>query len=181
MEQPPPQPLESLMEAYQNGDRQAANRLIECVSPALHRYLALHTADRRHADDLMQDVWLRIHRARHTYRPGEPVLPWLYAVARHVRIDGYRRRSFERRESPLEGAPEPAVPAASQRSAGPDLERLLASLPESQREVISLLKLSGLSLEETARVTRSSVGSVKQKAHRAYEKLRSLLSVGVAG
>jgi len=128
----------------------------------------------------LQEIWLRIHKSRHTYRPGEPVLPWLYAIARHVRIDGYRRREFERRESTLENVAEPAIPTAPDRSGTPDLEHLLGSLPESQREVISLLKISGLSLEETARVTQSSVGSVKQKAHRAYEKLRALLGQGVA-
>ncbi len=179
--EPPQPPLESLMEAYQNGDGEAANLLIESASPALHRYLAVHTGDRRHADDLLQDVWLRVHRARHTYRPGEPVLPWLYAVARHVRIDGYRRRHFERREAALDGVPDPVAPEPAQQRSGPGLEYLLGSLPESQREVISLLKISGLSLEETARVTRSSVGSVKQKAHRAYEKLRTLLAAGRAG
>jgi RNA polymerase sigma-70 factor, ECF subfamily len=171
--------LELLMEAYQNGDRDAANRLIETASPALHRYLAVYTSDRRHADDLLQEVWLRIHKSRHTYRPGEPVLPWLYAIARHVRIDGYRRREFERREAALDGIAEPAAPVRSNDRSTPDLDYLLGSLPESQREVISLLKISGLSLEETARATRSSVGSVKQKAHRAYEKLRSLLSAEV--
>jgi len=55
---------------------------------------------------------------------------------------------------------------------------LLAALPESQREVIALLKVSGMSLEEVARATSNSVGSVKQKAHRAYERLRQLLEVG---
>jgi RNA polymerase sigma-70 factor, ECF subfamily len=171
MEPSPYPPLETLMEAYQKGDRDAANRLIQAVSPPLHRYLCAHTCDRRHADDLLQDVWLRLHKSRHTYRPGEPVLPWLYAIARHVRIDGYRRREFERRESTLDGVAEPAAPVPTP---APDLEYLLGSLPESQREVVSLLKISGLSLEETARVTRCSVGSVKQKAHRAYEKLRGL-------
>ncbi len=52
---------------------------------------------------------------------------------------------------------------------------MLATLPESQREVIVMLKVSGLSLEEVARATGSSVGSVKQKAHRGYEKLRAIL------
>jgi RNA polymerase sigma-70 factor (ECF subfamily) len=59
---------------------------------------------------------------------------------------------------------------------GPDLEALLGSLPESQREVVVMLKVSGMSLEEVARATSSSVGSVKQKAHRAYEKLREVLT-----
>jgi RNA polymerase sigma-70 factor (ECF subfamily) len=48
-------------------------------------------------------------------------------------------------------------------------------LPESQREVLIMLKVNGLSVEEIARATSSTVGAVKQKAHRAYEKLRNLL------
>jgi RNA polymerase sigma-70 factor, ECF subfamily len=63
----------------------------------------------------------------------------------------------------------------------PDLEALLADLPPSQREVIAMLKVSGMSLEEVARATSSSVGSVKQKAHRAYDKLRKgLAGMGLA-
>ncbi len=167
------------MEAYQKGDREAANALIELVSPALHRFFAVHTGDRRHADDLLQDAWLRIHKARHTYRPGEPVLPWLYAIARYVKVDAYRKRRSELYQQSLETAPEPAISQFENRSDLPDLETLLGHLPETQREVISLLKISGLSLEEAARATSSSVGSVKQKAHRAYEKLRTLLGGNV--
>jgi RNA polymerase sigma-70 factor (ECF subfamily) len=59
-----------------------------------------------------------------------------------------------------------------------DFDALVAVLPASQREVVSMLKVSGMSLEEVARATASSVGSVKLKAHRAYEKLRSVLKGG---
>ncbi|HEX5431519.1 MAG TPA: sigma factor-like helix-turn-helix DNA-binding protein, partial [Bryobacteraceae bacterium] len=52
---------------------------------------------------------------------------------------------------------------------------LLETLPESQREVILMLKVSGMSLEEVARATSSTVGAIKQKAHRGYAKLRVLL------
>jgi RNA polymerase sigma-70 factor (ECF subfamily) len=58
------------------------------------------------------------------------------------------------------------------------MEELLAGLPASQREVILMLKVSDMSLEEVALATASSVGSVKQKAHRAYETLRRLLGRG---
>ena len=51
----------------------------------------------------------------------------------------------------------------------------MAVLPESQREVVTMLKVDGLSLEEIARVTSSTTGAVKQKAHRAYERLRKIL------
>ena len=138
-------------------------------------------ASRQEADDLLQETWLRIHEVRHTYRAGEPVLPWLYAIARHIRVDHYRKaRRRSAREEQYEELPEVAAAAPSHgASKTPELEAMLAPLPESQREVIEMLKVSGMSLEEVARATSSSVGSVKQKAFRAYQKLREHLgSIG---
>jgi len=171
--------LEPLMAAYQQGDSAAAAALIERVSPQLHRFFLVQVVSRRDADDLLQETWLRIHQARHTYRPGEPVLPWLYAIARHIRVDHYRKaRRTAFREQQVDPLPEAPAPAGGRTESGPDLEALLGALPESQREVIAMLKVAGMSLEEVARATSSSVGSVKQKAHRAYEKLRGLLRNG---
>jgi len=160
---------------YQQGESAAAAELVRRASPQLHRYFLAQMASRRHADDLLQETWLRVHEARHTYRGSEPLLPWLYAIARYTRVDHYRKASrTEFREQQVEELPEVAE---SPRGSGlPDLEMLLAVLPESQREVVAMLKLSEMSLEEVARATSSSVGSVKQKAHRAYEKLRERLA-----
>jgi RNA polymerase sigma-70 factor (ECF subfamily) len=167
--------LQMLMVRYQAGDSAAAAALVCQLSPPLHRFFMMQYVSRRHADDLLQETWLRIHEIRHTYRPGEPVLPWLYAIARHIRVDHYRKASrVEARERQVDQLPE--VSASRQGGAGMDLDALLRSLPESQREVIAMLKISDMSLEEVARATRSSVGSVKQKAHRAYEKLREQLT-----
>jgi RNA polymerase sigma-70 factor (ECF subfamily) len=171
---PPDAELEPLMVRYQQGDLSAASELVARLSPALHRFFMAQFVSRRYADDLLQETWLRIHEVRHTYRPGEPLLPWLYAIARHLRVDQYRKtRRVESREQQVERLPETAT---VDRASGVDLTALLAALPESQREVVVMLKVSGLSLEEVARATRSSVGSVKQKAHRAYNKLRELLT-----
>ena len=162
------------MAGYQRADPDAAAFLIDRVSPLLYRFFMAQVVSRRYAEDLLQDTWLRIHEARHTYRPGEPVLPWIYAIARHVRVDNYRKaQRLETHEHQVEVLPERAMRAAA-RDRGPDIEALLGALPESQREVITMLKISGLTLEEVARATSSSIGAVKQKAHRAYEKLRSL-------
>jgi len=172
-----PVALETLMEDYQKGDSQAGNELFSRVSQPLYRYLSLQSGDRRHADDLLQEVWLRVHRARAAYRPGEKVLPWLYAVARHVKVDAYRRRRREHLEDPLDALVEKkAVDTRGNARDLPQMEQVLAGLPQSQREVIVMLKVSGLSLEEVAKATASTVGSVKQKAHRAYEKLRATLA-----
>jgi RNA polymerase sigma-70 factor (ECF subfamily) len=164
--------LGDLMVRYQNGDPAAVTELIERLSPQLHRFFLAQFVSRRFADDLLQETWLRIHQVRHTYRPGEPVLPWIYALARNIRVDHYRKtRGVEDREQQVEQLPEPAASPAPP-AAGPDMDSMLRQLPESQREVIVMLKVSGMSIEEVARATSSSTGSVKQKAHRAYETLR---------
>lgn len=106
------------------------------------------------------------------------MLPWIYAIARRVRVDHYRKAVRTAvREQPLEDLSE-AVPASpGEAHHGDDLEALLAPLSESQREVLEMLKVAGMSLEEVARATSCSVGSVKQRAHRAYEKLRQTMSL----
>lgn len=172
----PDSDLEVLMARYQQGDSAAATALVYRLSPQLHRFFLVQQASRRDADDLLQETWMRLHQVRHTYRPGEPVLPWLYAIARHIRVDHYRKASRTTgREGRLEDMPE----MAAAPSTTPDLETLLEPLPESQREVIEMLKVVGMSLEEVARATSSSVGAVKQKAHRAYERLRETLGMGL--
>lgn len=167
--------LEHLMAEYQQSDARAANLLVETLSPQMFRFFLGQVRNRALAEDLLQDFWLRIHSARHTYRPDAPVLPWMYAIARRVRIDQYRKnRRVANYELQVDAVPDATAPET--REAGNlDFRKLLGTLPESQREVVLMLKVSGLSLEEVARATRSSVGSVKQKAHRAYVKLRALL------
>jgi RNA polymerase sigma-70 factor (ECF subfamily) len=168
--------MDGLMELYQKGDESATIALIRNVSPLLFRFFLRFPGNQDHAPDLLQETWLRVHKVRHTYRPGEPVLPWLYAIAGHVRVDEYRRRRrVALNEQSLHGLPEP--PASNQPNRGglPDFATLMGVLPENQREVVIMLKETGMSLEDVARATASSVGAVKQKAHRAYRKLRRFL------
>ncbi|MBV9743529.1 MAG: RNA polymerase sigma factor, partial [Acidobacteriia bacterium] len=95
------------MEGYQRADSASAKALIEALSPVLLRFFRADAGSREHAEDLLQETWLRIHRVRQTYRPGQPVLPWAYAIARRVRVDGYRRkRRIARHEQPVEVVPD---------------------------------------------------------------------------
>src|SRR6202522_2009534 len=167
--------IEQLMKQYQQADPAAAAALVELLSPQLYRFFASQMGNRTDAEDMLQDAWLRIHRVRHTYRPGEPLLPWVYAIARCVRVDSYRKRQrISSHETPADVLPErPAH--KDETSTFPPFEELVASLPESQREVLTMLKVNGLSIEEVARATSTTIGGVKQKAHRAYERLRKLL------
>jgi RNA polymerase sigma-70 factor, ECF subfamily len=169
--------LEMLMARYQEGDSAAASALIDRLSPRLYRFFAVQSGSRPDADDLLQETWLRIHKVRHTYRPGEPALPWFYAIARHIRVDHYRksiRTSTGARELEAMAKTAAAIPEKSDQA--DDLAALLAPLSEGERDVLEMLKVAGMSLEEVARATSSTVGSVKQKVHRAYKKLRTALS-----
>lgn len=167
------------MVRYQQGDFGAATDLIQRISPTLHRFFLARSISRADADDLLQETWLRIHKVRHTYRPGEPALPWFYAIARHIRVDHYRKSiriaAKERELEEISTGVSVLPPQAS------ELEALLAPLSESQREVLAMLKVEGMSLEEVARATSSSVGSVKQKVHRAYKKLRETIGAARHG
>lgn len=166
--------LEQLMIGYQQGDSAAAAVLVERLSPRLYRFFATQMGNRTDADDMLQELWLRIHRVRHTYRAGQPLLPWAYAIAHRVRIDAYRRRRRLWREIGIDALPEPALRQQEQSDLLP-FHELLATLPDSQREVLTMLKVDGLTIEEIARATSSTAGAVKQKAHRAYERLRRFL------
>jgi RNA polymerase sigma-70 factor, ECF subfamily len=163
------------MERYQCADPLAPGALIDVLSPALLRMFRCLGAPPDQAEDLLQDTWLRIHRSRHSYRSGEPVLPWIYAIARRVRVDHYRRNRWVlSHELSIEPLPEPAV-RLELLDPPTSFETLVAALPAGEREIVTLLKVSDMSVLEVARATSSTVGAVKQKAHRAYRRLRKLL------
>jgi len=157
---------------YQRGDTAAAAALVRTVSPMFVRFCLAQGDSLEDVEDIVQEIWLRVHKARHTFRPHSPAEPWLYAIARHTRLDFRRRRQRHRsREIQMDPLPEVSAPAAPQTARC--LSELLAALPPGQREVITMLKGCGMTLEEVARATCSTVGAVKQKAHRAYERLRA--------
>jgi RNA polymerase sigma-70 factor (ECF subfamily) len=156
------------MARYQQADRAAASDLVETLSPQLLHFFSSQMGSRSDAEDMLQEAWLRIHRVRHTYRPGQPLMPWVYAIARRVRVDHYRKHRRRVSEHKEETAAAPAHQL-------PEFAEMVASLPESQRTVLTMLKVDGLTVEEVAQMTASSAGAVKQRAHRAYEKLRGLL------
>ncbi|MCC6861233.1 MAG: RNA polymerase sigma factor [Bryobacterales bacterium] len=153
---------------------------MRAVSPLFVRFCLGHGDSAQDVEDVLQEIWLRVHKARHTFRPGAPAVPWLYAIARHARLDARRRRErFRSRELQVEvlpetPAPQPPVPAFQ-------AQELLNGLPEAQREVLVMLKGCGMTIEEVARATSSTAGAVKQKAHRAYRRLRAGLKRTAAG
>src|ERR1700686_1159987 len=84
------------MVRYQRGEAAAIEELVRRLWPGLLRFFSFSQIPQSDAEDQLQNCWLRIHRSRHTYRPAEPVLPWIFAIARHTRLDGHRHRQRRR-------------------------------------------------------------------------------------
>jgi len=177
----------ALMERYASGEDAVFEHLYREMAPRLYgfcRRLAIRRAD---TDDCFQETFLRIHRARATYVSGSNPLHWAFAVARSVYLTRvrYRRRHPERLGDdedvacradlhPQEnGTPEAQSMAADLLSvAVSELDRM----PESHRVAYILLKEEGLSAKEAAAVLGTTEDSVRQRAHRAYERIRRALA-----
>ena len=166
------------MEAAQAGDRAAYERLLVELLPFVRRVVRERVRSGEE-DDVVQEVLLSIHSARHTYRPGRPLAPWVRAIARNASIDWLRREiRLRRRTSDTDTAAIPAPEAAGDveaRPLPPSLRRALEKLPEPQREAVLLLKVEGLSVAEAARRVGVSPGAIKLRAHRGYRALRTSL------
>ena len=76
--------LRQLMREYQSGRFEAFDEIYASIAPALRRYLLSQARDGAKADDLVQETFLQMHRARHTYDASFPLMPWAMAIARHV-------------------------------------------------------------------------------------------------
>jgi RNA polymerase sigma-70 factor (ECF subfamily) len=175
--------LAGWMTRAQDGDRVAYERLLRACLPriaAIARGEGLRGAA---VDDAVQDTLLTLHRARHTYDPGRPFLPWLRAIARRRALDRLRREGRHvRREvhDPIALAdhPDPTSGAEAGVMAGQRAARLkqaVASLPDGQREAVEHLSLREHSLQETSLLTGRSTGALKVNLHRALHSLRARL------
>jgi RNA polymerase sigma-70 factor (ECF subfamily) len=168
------------MIAAQLGDAASYEKLLHSLLEPLRSYARRRMASEQGPEDLVQNVLLSLHRARHTYRPERPVGPWLWSIARNATVDAHRARAVrEERERPLGGelldgmaAGLEAVDGAVMRR---DLERAMRQLPDRQREAVRLLHIEGLSAKEAAERAGTTAGAVKVRAHRGYRALRRLL------
>jgi RNA polymerase sigma-70 factor (ECF subfamily) len=168
--------LIELMIGYQKGSMDDFAELYSELSRPLLRYLWTFVRNSATADDLLQEAFLQIHRARHTYTPRRPVRPWVYAISRHVAL--MHLRSTRRRKEYLPDEELPEIPVTGEMERLGDratVLTLLARLPRAGQEVLILHHLLGLSFEEVGSVLDLTAGAAKVRAHRALKALRQKL------
>lgn len=166
-----------LMQQVRDGDLAPLGVLFERHHVRLYNFFRRLTSDPAVSEDLVQEVFLRILKYRHTYRGEGSFGVWMYQIARNARTDHFRKR---RHEGPAP-AEEPEIPSAAP---GPGdvvetgqqhalLRAALDRLPEEKREVLVLSRFQNMRYEEVADVLGCSVGAVKVRVHRALKELRT--------
>lgn len=165
------------MARAQDGDAEAYEALLRELLPFLRGVVRARVGGDPASEDIVQEVLLSIHTARHTWRRERPLTPWVRAIARNAVVDWARReRRAREREASVEAADLPGVlGAAEDRPLSPGLDRALRGLPDAQRQAVVLLKVEGLSVAEAAKRLGVTEGALKLRAHRGYRALRDLL------
>lgn len=168
------------MERYADGDPAGFDVVYRELAPVVRRCLIRWVGDPHLAGDLVQETFLRVHRARGRYRSGAPVGPWVLTIARRLSIDALRKKGRAKVRLTREGdLPEP--PAVPEDEPTPqwmlqEVRDAIAALPESQRAVVGMHKLEGRPMAEVAEILGISEGAARVRAHRGYKRLRLTLA-----
>jgi RNA polymerase sigma-70 factor (ECF subfamily) len=169
---------ELLMRAVQGGDLDALGELFERHHRPVFHFLSRTTGDPVAAEDLVQEVFVRILKYRHTYDADSRFETWLFRIARNARADYFRKRGpaadpvDEALDVPT-GDPGPALQLERQVDAR-QLERALREMPDGPRDLLVLARYHGLPYDQIAETLGIETGAVKVRVHRALKQLRAL-------
>lgn len=158
---------EALMETYQKGEFRAFEELYRRHSGRVFGYLRAQLRGDREAEDIFQQVFLKLHHNRHRYDPSLPFLPWIFSIARNLMIDYLRKPKpipVEAHQLEIETEPELA-PSVS-------FSEVVSGLPLDQRKFLELRYSQGLSFEEISRKTGVNEPSARKRVSRAIATLR---------
>ena len=166
------------MTAVRSGDLAKLGVLFERYHLPLFDFLARMTGDRAAAEDLVQDIFIRILKYRATFRDGGSFETWLYRIARNARADYFRRRTqLEPLEDAVLDVPTPQPGPARRLEADRERERLrraLMQLREDKRELLVLARYQDMKYEQIADILGIDIGAVKVRVHRAIRELRDI-------
>ncbi len=176
------------MDRYAQGDDAAFAYLHQPLTRRLLPFLRRLTGSVERAEDLLQETFLRIHRARGSFGHGARVMPWAYAIARNCYIDSYRAKKSRPKEvSQSRDSEDPPYP---EPHAGPEasgeaqllaaqmarvVEQALRDMTLARREAFILVRYEGHSIREAAAILGTTEGAVKLRAFHAYQEIRKTL------
>jgi RNA polymerase sigma-70 factor (ECF subfamily) len=179
---------EELIQALGKGDEEALKVLVDRHTASIYRFSLRYTGDESIAQDICQEVFLRLYRNARKYVPGMPFKTWLFTIVRNSSINFGRlytyRKAFSLDEHPeeiekqslLDRAPDPEERYLSQESAQ-KVVQAVQSLSERQRTAVILRYYEDMSVKEVAGIMKSTVSSVESLLVRAKINLLKLLKI----
>ncbi len=176
----------ALMLRYREGDVAAFESLYRRHNDSVFRYLLRLSLNRHTAEDVFQETWGKIIRARESYRPTAKFSTYLFRVAHNCFIDHVRRNKRHLHETNID----PDLSPATDHEPEQTTERLLArqrlheslrQLPDEQRDVFLLSEEAGLSIDEIAHVTGVNRETAKSRLRYAVTKIRASMADADAG
>jgi RNA polymerase sigma-70 factor (ECF subfamily) len=171
----PDDDLSDLMRAGLGGNAAAYRRVLQnlarTIQPRVRRVLGQAGRGSGEVEDVVQEVLLAVHTKRHTWDAAQPLAPWVAAITRHKLIDHLRRRGMHG-HVPLEDLAD-TLPETATVDAGRtvDRARLLASLPDRQRQIVEAMTIEGHSARAVGDALGMSEGAVRVALHRALKAL----------
>ena len=178
-----PDPDAALMLAARDGDEEAFRELFRRHAPRLVGYVDRFFHNRASAEEVVQEVFIKVWRARKRYEPRSKFTTWLYTIASRTCLNELRRGHHRHPAEPLD---EGQAPPASAGPARPDqlvegqqargrVERALAAMPETQRQALVLTRFGGHSYSEAAGLLGVSESALKSLVFRAARTVREAL------
>jgi RNA polymerase sigma-70 factor, ECF subfamily len=166
--------LAGLFRAGLANDPHAYALFLERIAPVLRRMVALRCAASE-VDDVVQEILISIHKARHTYDGQRPIKPWLISIAKFRIADHLRRHYVQRRDKTVDiDELADILPDVTQTPADSEsIDDLLNGIPENQKHILTLLHLEGYTAKEVGAQVGMNESAVKVAAHRALKKLRN--------
>jgi RNA polymerase sigma-70 factor (ECF subfamily) len=172
-----------LMLRVRDGDAASFEVLLRRYRLPLVSYFCRMVRDRGMAEDLAQEVFLRVYKSRERYQPEARFTTWLYRIATNLALNAIRDRKDKISDTPSDDDDGPTVeifvdpqPTAEQQLIQSDRERLIRqaveALPENQRAAVILHKYQDVDYRQIAKILRVSESAVKSLLFRAYETLR---------
>jgi RNA polymerase sigma-70 factor (ECF subfamily) len=169
---------ELLMRAVQGGDLDALGELFERHHRPVFHFLSRTTGNAAAAEDLVQEVFVRILKYRHTYDVGSRFDTWVFRIARNARADYFRKKGpvVDSMDEAMDVPTADAGPARQleQQMDMKQLERALQQLAEEPRDLLVLARCQGMPYHQIADTLGIDVGAVKVRVHRALKQLRTV-------
>jgi RNA polymerase sigma-70 factor, ECF subfamily len=183
---------ESLVQALGNGDETALRTLVDRHTPSIYRFSVRYTGDESLAEDICQEVFLKLYRYARRYKPGMPFKTWLFTIVRNTSIDLARSYTYRKihsldsrdetgfletaKNSLANGAQTPEENYSSKQTAQM-VASAVQSLPEKQRTAVILKYYEEMRTKEIAEVMETTVSSVESLLVRAKHNLLNLLEL----